>query len=155
MIQSLRWIVCLGTAALFAPRAYVSAQEPQTAPPAQTAPAATDSAQPADTATGKTAKKKYSHANDFLVHGTVFTDKGLSFPGAQLRIRRSTEKKFRWESYTNSRGDFAIRVPQGSDYEIVVRSKHFSEQTRTVDAKTGVREVIMVFRMEPAAGNKK
>ena len=99
--------------------------------------------------------KKYSHANDFLIHGTVFTATGLSFPGVQLRIRRSTEKKFRWESYTNSRGDFAIRVPQGSDYEIVVRSKHFNEQTRTVDAKTSAREENMVFRMEPAAGSNK
>jgi Carboxypeptidase regulatory-like domain len=155
MRHSLRWIVCLGSAALFAPRAYVSVQELQTAPPAQTAPAATDAAQPPAAAPGKPTKRKYSHANDFLVHGTVFTDKGLSFPGAQLRIRRSTEKKFRWESYTNSRGDFAIRVPRGSDYEIVVRSKHFNEQTRTVDAKTGAREENMVFRMEPAPGSKK
>jgi hypothetical protein len=155
MIRSLRWIVRLGTAALFAPQAYVSAQGPQTAPPAQTTPAATDAAQAPAAAPGKPTKKKYSHANDFLVHGTVFTDKGLSFPGAQLRIRRSTEKKFRWESYTNSRGDFAIRVPRGSDYEIVVRSKHFNEQTRTVDAKTGAREENMVFRMEPAPGSKK
>ena len=155
MIRSLRWIVRLGTAALFARQAYVSAQGPQTAPPAQTTPAATDAAQAPAAAPGKPTKKKYSHANDFLVHGTVFTDKGLSFPGAQLRIRRSTEKKFRWESYTNSRGDFAIRVPRGSDYEIVVRSKHFHEQTRTVDAKTGAREENMVFRMQPAPGSKK
>jgi Carboxypeptidase regulatory-like domain len=154
MIHSLRWIVCLGMAALFAPRAYVSAQKPQSAPPAQTAPAATDAApQPAPTP-GKPAKKKYSHANDFLIRGSVFTDKGFSFPGAQLRIRRSSEKKFRWETYTNSRGDFAIRVPQGSNYEIVVRSKHFNEQTRTVDAKSGARDENMVFRME-AAGSKK
>jgi hypothetical protein len=155
MIHSLRRIVCLSTAALFAPRACVSVQEPQPAPAAQTAPVAKDAAQPPATAPEKPAKKKYSHANDFLIHGTVFTDKGLSFPGARLRIRRSTEKKFRWESYTNSRGDFAIRVPRGSDYEIVVRSKHFNEQTRTVDAKIGAREENIVFRMEPAAGGKK
>jgi hypothetical protein len=155
MIHRLRWMVCLGAAALFAPRAYVSARELQTAPPAQTAPAATDAVQPHAITPGNAAKKKYSHASDFLIHGTVFTDKGLSFPGAQLRIRRSTEKKFRWESYTNSRGDFAIRVPQGSDYEIVVRSKHFKEQTRTVEAKTSVRGEDMVFRMEPATGSKK
>jgi len=155
MIHSLPWIACLGAAALFASRVYVSAQEPQTAPPAQTVPAATDAVQPPATTPGKPAQKKYSHANDFLIHGTVFTDKGLSFPGAQLRIRRSTEKKFRWESYTNSRGDFAIRVPQGSNYEIVVRSKHFNEQTRTVDAKTGGRGENIVFRMESAPGSKK
>jgi hypothetical protein len=155
MIYSLRRIVCLGTAALFAPRAYVSVQQPQTAPPAQAVPAAPDAAQPPVASPAKPATKKYSHANDFLIRGTVFTDKGFSFPGAQLRIRRSKEKKFRWETYTNSRGDFAIRVPQGSDYEIVVRSKHFNEQTRTVDAKSGAREENMVFRMEPAAGSKK
>jgi hypothetical protein len=102
----------------------------------------------------KPAKKKYSHANDFLIRGTVFTDKALSFPGVQLRIRRAGEKKFRWESYTNSRGEFAIRVPQGSDYELLVRVKGFAEQTRTIDAKTGGNEESMVFRMQPAAGDK-
>ncbi|HVS89095.1 MAG TPA: carboxypeptidase-like regulatory domain-containing protein [Candidatus Acidoferrum sp.] len=154
-MRNLRWIVFLGTAVLLIPRAYVSAQEHQPAPPSQKAAPATNGAQQTAATSDKPAKKKYSHANDFLICGTVFTDKGFSFPGAQLRIRRSTEKKFRWESYTNHRGDFAIRVPQGSDYEIVVRSKHFNEQTRTVDAKTSAREENMVFRMEPAAGSKK
>src|SRR6266566_497265 len=103
---------------------------------------------------GKPAKKRYSHANDFLIRGTVFTDKALSFPGVQLRIRRAGEKKFRWESYTNSRGEFAVRVPQGSDYEMVVRAKGFAEQARTIDAKTGGNEESMVFRMQPTAGGK-
>jgi len=103
---------------------------------------------------GKPAKKKYNHANDFLIRGTVFTDKALSFPGVQLRIRRAGERKFRWESYTNSRGEFAIRVPQGADYELLVRVKGFAEQTRTIDAKTGGTEESMVFRMQPAAGDK-
>jgi hypothetical protein len=155
MMQSLRWIVFLGAAALIVPRARIFAQEPQPALSSKAPPAATDAAPPPAAKPGKPSRKKYSHANDFLIRGTVFTDKGLSFPGAQLRIRRSTEKKFRWESYTNSRGEFAIRVPQGSDYEIVVRSKHFNEQTRTVDATTGAREENMAFRMEPAAGGKK
>jgi hypothetical protein len=155
MMNSLRWMVCLGTAALFAPQAHVSAQEPQAAPPAQTVPAATDAVESPAASPGKPATKKYTHADDFLIRGTVFTDKGFSFPGAQLRIRRSTERKFRWETYTNSRGDFAIRVPKGSDYEIVVRSKHFNEQTRSVNAKLGAREENMVFRMEPAAGSEK
>src|SRR2546423_12823667 len=89
---------------------------------------------------GKPAKKKYSHANDFLIRGTVFTDKALSFPGVQLRIRRAGEKKFRWESYTNSRGEFAVRVPPGSNYEMVIHAKGFAEQIRTVDPKAGENE---------------
>jgi hypothetical protein len=72
----------------------------------------------------------------------------------QLRIRRSTEKKFRWDDSTNSRGEFAIRVPQGSQYEMVVHIKGFADQTRELDAKTGLGEARIVFRMEPE-GEKK
>lgn len=71
-----------------------------------------------------------------------------------MRIRRSTEKKFRWDDSTNSRGEFAIRVPQGSQYEMVVHMKGFADQTRVLDAKTGLGEARIVFRMEPE-GEKK
>jgi hypothetical protein len=86
--------------------------------------------------------------------GTVFDSKGYAFPGVQLRVRRSTEKKFRWDDSTNSRGEFAIRVPQGSQYEMVVHIKGFADQTRELDAKTGLGEARIVFRMEPE-GEKK
>jgi hypothetical protein len=102
----------------------------------------------------KGSKQNYSHANDFLIRGTVFTDKALSFPDVQLRIRRAGEKKFRWEDRTNSRGEFAIRVPQGTQYEMVVRAKGFAEQARTIDARNGSGENNVVFRMEPAKKGK-
>ena len=123
-------------------------QEPATVPPAATSP------QSPPTSPSKSGKAKYSHVNDFLIRGTVFTDKALSFPGVELRVRRTSEKKFRWESYTNSRGEFALRVPQGSDYELVVRAKGFGEQKRVIEAKTGGNEESLVFRMQPAAGGK-
>jgi hypothetical protein len=146
-----QWMGILCTAALFTSlsTAFGQAQEPPP-PPSSSAPA---SQAPAATP-GKPGKKKYSHVNDFLIHGTVFTDKALSFPGVQLQIRKAGEKKFRWESYTNSRGDFAVRVPQGSDYEMVVRAKGFVEQSRTIDAKNGGNEENVVFRMQPKAGGK-
>jgi Carboxypeptidase regulatory-like domain len=147
-----QWNVVLCTAALLASfhAAFGRAQEPappssSSAPPAQ-APASTPS---------KPGKSKYSHVNDFLIRGTVFTDKALSFPGVQLRIRKAGEKKFRWESYTNTRGEFAVRVPQGSSYEMVVRAKGFTEQSRSIDAKTGGNEESMVFRMQPTTGGKR
>jgi hypothetical protein len=90
-----------------------------------------------------------------LVRGTVFNEQALSFPGVQLRIRRASEKKFRWESYTNSRGEFAVRVPQGSDYEMVARAKGFAEQTRAIDAKSGDYEGNVVFRMQREGEDKK
>ncbi len=151
MHQLLRKTVFCAAGFLIQPAAdFSNAQEP--APPAPPsvpagqAPAATPS---------KPGKKKYSHANDFLIRGTVFNDKALSFPGAELRIRVTGEKKFRWESYSNSRGEFAVRVPQGSSYEMVVRAKGFEEQKRTVDAKNGGNEESLVFRMQPVAGGKK
>ncbi len=145
-----RWVVVAGMAAAFVccPAVFSQAQEPAPLPP-QAPPASQTQA------TEKPQKQRYSHANDFLVIGTVFDPKGYAFPGAELRIRRNNEKKYRWESYTNSRGEFAVRVPQGSDYEMVIRAKGFTDQTRALDAKTGVSEARIVFRMEPAAGEKK
>jgi Carboxypeptidase regulatory-like domain len=145
-----QWMAILCMAALVASCiAFARAQEPAPSPaataPAQQTPAASSN---------KPGKGKYSHINDFLIRGTVFTDKALSFPGVQLRIRKAGEKKFRWESYTNSRGEFAVRVPQGSDYEMVVRAKGFADQSRTIDAKTGANEENVVFRMKPTGGGK-
>jgi hypothetical protein len=132
--------MCLGLVGLVAWCAI--AQEP---PPAATPPASGSSSSKG---------KKYSHASDFLIIGTVFNDKGYAFSGVELRIRRSNEKKFRWDSYTNSRGDFAVRVPQGTDYELVVHAKGFADQTRSMDAKSGVSEARLVFRLEPAKDGK-
>jgi hypothetical protein len=128
--------------------ALAAMQEPDVPPSAMPAQ---DSATKAD----KAAKKKYSHANDFLIRGTVFNDKALSFSGVELRIRPAGQKKYRWETYTNSRGEFAVRVPQGSDYEMLVHAKGFSDQTRTIDAKNGGNEETVVFRLAPAVGGKK
>src|SRR6266446_6859458 len=65
-----QWIIVLCTAALLAPCAVpiAQAQEPASPQPPPSVPA------PA-TSTKKPAKKKYSHADDFLIRGTVFNDK--------------------------------------------------------------------------------
>jgi len=148
------WLKATGTLALVVTMAsgpaYADTQEP--APPAPSEnPPKVSAAAPAS----KSGKKKYSHANDFLIMGTVFNEKALSFPGVELQLRRAGEKKFRWESFTNSRGEFAIRVPQGTDYEMVVRAKGFTEQTRTIDAKNGDYQGEIVFRMVPEGETKK
>jgi hypothetical protein len=102
--------------------------------------------------TAKPKPQKYSHANDFLLRGTVFNEKALAFPGVQLRIKRSGEKKFHWETVTNSRGEFAIRFPQGFAYELVVHVKGYADQTRPIDAKNGGSDLGYVFRLEPLGG---
>jgi hypothetical protein len=139
-----RWLVAWWAAALLVCVAACQDSTPQNAPPAQ----------PQSSSSSKGVKPKHSHANDFLIGGTVFTDKSLAFPGVQLRIRRTGEKKFRWEDSTNSRGEFAIRVPQGSEYEMVVRAKGFTEQIRTIDARTGSGDNNVVFQMETVKKGK-
>jgi hypothetical protein len=145
-----------GAAVLLLCSTSLSARGQQSAPAAP-APAATQSQAPAPNAPASSSSKgrKYSHANDFLIRGTVFTPSALAFPAVQLRIRRATEKKFRWQTYTNSRGEFAVRVPQGLQYELVIHAKGFADQTRTVDATSGISEDNVVLRMEPLAGGKK
>jgi hypothetical protein len=137
------WVAVLWAAALLVPSAASRTPVRQDSP-----------ASPPQSSSAKNGKPKYSHANDFLIRGTVFTEKAMSFPDVQLRIRRAGEKKFHWEDRTNSRGEFAIRVPQGTQYEMVVHAKGFADQTKTIDARSGSGENNVVFRMEPAKRGK-
>lgn len=156
-MRSPRWMMVLGMAVSLSPRPSLPLQSQQPVQPV--APAAPDApvkpSLPPPANAPKPGTPKHSHANDFLISGTVFTEKALSFPEVQVRIRRSGEKKFRWETSTNSRGDYAVRVPQGTKYELVARVKGYSEQTRTVETKIGDDQERIVFRMEPLAGGKK
>jgi hypothetical protein len=130
------------------------AQEPAPVPPPPPSEPASPATPPASPSSSSK-KHPQSHANDFLIIGTVFTDQAMAFPAVLLRVRRASEKKFRWQTYTNSRGEFAIRVPQGAEYEMVILAKGFIEQTRAVSAKSGISEDNVVFRMLPATGGKK
>jgi hypothetical protein len=80
------------------------------------------------------------HAHDFLIYVTVFTDQGFSLPGATVRVRRTSEKKWRWDSVSDIRGEFAIRVPEGDQYEMVIQAKGFQSATREIDAREGNRD---------------
>ena len=94
-----------------------------------------------------------SHANDFLIFATVFTEQGFALPGARVRVRRADEKKFRWEAMSDRRGELGIRVKQDAEYELTIEARGFKPQTRKVDAREGDREDL-TLRMEPLAGGK-
>ncbi len=97
-------------------------------------------------------KKKFS--DDFLLFGTVFTDQGFALPGAEISVRRAGEHKARWQGRSDQRGEFAVRVPPGAEYEMRVAAGGFTAETRKVDARQGKREDF-VFRLQPAQGGKK
>jgi hypothetical protein len=108
--------------------------------------------QPAPPDSSSSRKSKHSHADDLVIRGTVFNERGLAFPGVKLRIRRSDQKKPHWETYTNSRGEFAVRVPKGPDYEIAAESKGFAKQSQAIN---GQSEEGVVLHMQPVSGGKK
>jgi len=89
-----------------------------------------------------------SHAHDFVIFATVFTDRGFALPGARARVRRSEEKKFRWEAASDHQGELAIRVPQGAEYEMTIEAHGFKTQTRKIDTRAGNR-VDLTIRLEP------
>jgi len=83
----------------------------------------------------------------------VFNERDFSFPGVQVRVRRSGEKKFRWETYTNSQGEFAVRVPPGYEYEVVTHVKKYKDQDQPVDSKVDVQKRLSI-KLEPQDQDK-
>jgi hypothetical protein len=90
----------------------------------------------------------------FLILGTVFNEKALAYPGVEVRVRLKGDKKFKWETYTNSRGEFAVRVPDGPEYEVFVHVKHFQDVSQVVVAKGGEVQQRLSIRLEPVSPEK-
>jgi hypothetical protein len=137
-----RWIMVLASISLAPYGNVVAMQETSSTPVSKPA-------------SSKTKATKHKHADEFLIHGTVFDGKALALPGAEIGIRRSGEKKNRWSGYTNRRGEFAIRVPQGAEYEVTVTHQGMGKQSQTVNGKNGVPDGNLVFRMERSSGDKR
>ena len=97
---------------------------------------------------GGSATKTIKPLPSFLIIGSVFNEQALSFPGVQVRIRQAGEKKFKWQTYTNSRGEFAVRVFPGYEYEVVTHIKKYEDQTQKVDAKVDVQQRLSI-KLEP------
>jgi Carboxypeptidase regulatory-like domain len=126
------------------------AQEAQpAAPPSQATPAATT-----PKSESSSDKKKSKRELGYLVTGTVFTENALAFPGVRVQIRRENEKKFRWDTHTNSRGEFATRVPEGQEYEVVIRQKKYKEASRKINASNGELEQRLSIRLETVDSQK-
>jgi hypothetical protein len=89
-----------------------------------------------------------SHAHDFVIFATVFNGQGFALPGARARVRRSEEKKFRWETGSDHQGELAFRVPRGAEYELTIEARGFKTQTRKIDTRVDNRADLTI-RMEP------
>lgn len=61
-----------------------------------------------------------SDKNDYaLIYGTIWGPDDHPVPGVPVKIRRAQDKKAKWELVSNSRGEFAQRVPAGREDYVV------------------------------------
>jgi len=129
---------------------------PERCPAQQPAPPPADRSGPSSQSqpTGQEGSNNQQRVLPFLILGTVFNEAGYAFPGVEVRIRRKGEKKFRYGMYTNWRGEFAVRVPVGIEYEVVVAQKKYKEQTEVVAAKLEDVQRRLSFKLEPLAPAK-
>jgi hypothetical protein len=66
---------------------------------------------------GVQASQRADESSYALIFGTVWGPSGLPLYGVKVKVRRSDQKKARWELYSDHRGEFAQRVPAGkADY---------------------------------------
>jgi hypothetical protein len=134
-------------AALFLP-SLAAAQEPIPPSPPASPQAPATAPPPAPAQESSSTSKHKSKIPPFLIIGTVFNEHALAFPGVEVKIRRKGDKKFRYDTYTNSRGEFAIRVPDGIEYEVVVREKNYKEQSQAVVANMADVQRRLTFKLE-------
>ena len=146
-------IAALFLATLVLPCFSAAQQAAPPPPPPVEAPAAAPPVAPAQESSS-TSKRK-SKIPPFLILGTVFNEHALAFPGVEVRVRPMGSQKFRFTTYTNSRGEFAIRVPDGIEYEVVIRQKNYKEQSQAVSANMAEVQKRLSFKLEtvkPARG---
>jgi Carboxypeptidase regulatory-like domain len=125
----------------------LSAAQQPIPPTPPTAPQPPAAAPPPTQESSSTSKHK-SKIPPFLIIGTVFNEHALAFPGVQVKIRRKGEKKFRYDTYTNSRGEFAIRVPDGIEYEVVIHQKNYQDQSQVFAANMADVQKRLTFKLE-------
>ena len=97
---------------------------------------------------------KKSKLPPYVITGTVFNEFALAYPNVRVQIRRVNEKKFRWDAYTNSRGEFAVRVPEGQEYEVFVHEKNYKDVSLKVTADNSAMEQKLSVRLEKVDGIK-
>ncbi len=89
-----------------------------------------------------------SHAHVFVIFATVFTDRGFALPGARAQVRRSDQKKFRWEGMSDHEGEVAFRVPRGAEYEMTIEARGFRPEILKIDAREE-NQADLTIRMKP------
>ncbi len=96
------------------------------------------------------AKKKKQQEPQAVVAGTVFRNTGHALRGAEIVVTSSEGgKKGEWKGLSDTRGEFAMRIPAGApSYTVSVKAEGFAIQKKSVTLSADDR-VDLSFVMEP------
>ena len=87
-----------------------------------------------------------------LIAGSVFRDTGFSLAGAELTIEpepKPPSKFKRIKTVTDTRGEFAVRVPAAPmRYTVSVKARRYRLDRKEVSIQ-GEERVDLIFRLEP------
>jgi hypothetical protein len=102
-------------------------------------------------------EKKVKAAEQYgVVAGTVFRETGFSFAGVEIVVQWDVEgkKKKEWKARTDSRGEFAFRVPAGvGKYTVRVKADGHAPEERTVEIGIDERRELSI-RLQTETVNK-
>ena len=100
-------------------------------------------------------QKKSIVAPYALIFGNVFDPLGLAVSGASVEIHREKERKPRWRTQSDVRGEFAIRLPaDAARYVLTLRAPGCERETRTVEISNDER-IDLVFHVRPKPEGKR
>ncbi|MGH9805297.1 MAG: carboxypeptidase-like regulatory domain-containing protein [Candidatus Acidiferrales bacterium] len=92
-----------------------------------------------------------------LLSGSVHSAEGFALAGVPVSVRRDDDRKPRWRAVSDTRGEFALRLPsEAATYEVATESKEHKNQTKTVKvAGTDKETVVVLFRLSPKNKSEK
>jgi len=105
-------------------------------------------------------KSRKPPASTALVAGTVFRESGLSFPGAELTLEAVPDSGKRskgrsWKAVSDSRGEFAFRVPAGpARYTLTVSAPAMEPWKSQIEIQ-GEERVDLSIVLKPKGGSQK
>jgi hypothetical protein len=83
-----------------------------------------------------------------LIYGTVWSPDNQPVYGVNIKIRRSKEKKIRWEVFSDHSGEFAQRVPAGEGDYVLRADLKGSELAKKFRLKPGPEVAVHVYNDE-------
>lgn len=83
-----------------------------------------------------------------LIYGTVWGPDNQPVYGVTVRIRRATEKKERWEVFSDHSGEFAQRVPAGEANYVLRADLKGSPLSKKFKLKPGPDVTVHVYNDE-------